>query len=408
MTHFWHPFADMKQVAGGEILLDRGEGVWIYDTDGTRYLDASGSLWYANVGHGRSELAAAAAEQLARLEAYSAYDRLATRPTLELADRISALAPMSDAAVFFTTAGSDAVESAVKLVRRYWSVLGRPEKEVLVAREKAYHGVSGYGTSLSGIPPNRDGFGELAPGVEHIPYDDVDAVAGLFESRAGQIAAFIGEPVIGAGGVYPPPDGYWQEIERLCRQHDVLLVLDEVITGFGRLGEWFGARRYGVEPDLFTFAKGITSGYVPLGGVVVGTRVQEPFWRGDAGMFRHGYTYSGHATSCAVALANLDIIEREGLVERVKELEPVFADRLRAIEGAVEVRSAGLVAGVQVEDVEGVVVRLREQGVLTRVVGGHSLQICPPFVITENEVELLVDCVNEAIGAAAPKRRGAG
>jgi putrescine aminotransferase len=314
---------------------------------------------------------------------------------LELADRISALAPMEDAAVFFTTAGSDAVESAVKLARRYWTAVGRPERHVIVAREKAYHGVSGYGTGLSGIPPNREGFGELAAGIEHVPYGDVDAVAGLF--ARGDIAAFIGEPVIGAGGVYPPPDGYWPAIEQLCREHDVLLVLDEVITGFGRLGEWFGAQRYGVEPDLFTFAKGVTSGYVPLGGVVGGQRVQEPFWRGDAGMFRHGYTYSGHATACAVALANLDIIEREGLVQRVQELEPAFAAKLRSIDGVVEVRSAGLVAGVEVEDVERVLVRLRGLGVLTRAVGGHSLQICPPFVITEDEIALLAERIAAAL-----------
>ena len=396
MTHFWHPFADMKQVAGTELVLDRGEGVWIYDADGKQYLDASGSLWYSNVGHGRRELADAAAAQLSRLEAYSAYDRLATRPVLDLADRISALAPVDAAAVFFTTAGSDAVESAVKLVRRYWTATGRPDKHVLVARDRAYHGVSGYGVSLGGIPANREGFGELAPGIEHVPYDDVDAVAEIF--RRGDVAAFIGEPVIGAGGVYPPPDGYWPAIEQLCREHDVLLVLDEVITGYGRLGEWFGAQRYGIEPDLFTFAKGITSGYVPLGGVVVGKRVQEPFWRGHAGMFRHGYTYSGHATAAAVALANLDIIEREGLVQRVKELEPVFADRLGSIAGAVEVRSAGLVAGVQVEDVERVLPRLRDEfNVLTRVVGGHSLQICPPFVITEDEIGLLADRIAAAI-----------
>jgi len=397
MTHFWHPFADMKQVAGSELVLDRGEGVWIYDVDGKRYLDASGSLWYANVGHGRRELADAAAAQLARLEAYSAYDRFSTPPVLELADRISGLAPLTDAAVFFTTAGSDAVESAVKLARRYWSAVGRPEKQVIVAREKAYHGVSGYGTSLSGIPANREGFGKLAPEVEHVPYGDVDALARLLDERAAEVAAFIGEPVIGAGGVYPPPDDCWPAVERLCREHDVLLALDEVITGFGRLGEWFGAQRYGVEPDLFTFAKGVTSGYVPLGGVVVGQRVQEPFWSGDAGMFRHGYTYSGHAAACAVALANLDILQREGLVQRVKELEPAFAEKLRAIDGVVEVRTTGLVAGVQVEEVEGVVARLRELGVLTRVVGGHSLQICPPFVITEDELDFLAAQIAAAL-----------
>jgi putrescine aminotransferase len=397
MTRFWHPMANMKQVAGNELVFERGEGVWVYDTEGKRYLDAAGSLWYANVGHGRRELAEAAAAQLARLEAYSAYDVFTTQPALELADRLSALAPIDDAVVFFTTAGSDAVESAVKLARRYWTAVGRPEKQVVVGREKAYHGVSGYGLSLGGIPANAEGFGPLAPAIEHVPYDDVDAVARLFEERSADIAAFFGEPVIGAGGVYPPPDGYWLAIQSLCREHDVLLVVDEVITGFGRLGEWFGSQRYGIEPDLFTFAKGVTSGYVPLGGVVVGQRVQEPFWRGDAGMFRHGYTYSGHATACAVALANLDIIEREGLVQRSKELEPAFVEKLRSIEGAVEVRAAGLVAGVQVEEVERVVLRLRELGVLTRIIGGHSLQLCPPLVIGEEELDLLVEQITAAI-----------
>ena len=401
MTHFWHPFADMKKVAGRELVFDRGEGVWIYDTAGNRYLDAAGSLWYANVGHGRRELADVAAAQMAKLEAYSAYDVFSTAPALALADRISDLAPMDGAAVFMTTAGADSVESAVKLARRYWSATGRPEKQVIVARDKAYHGVSGYGTSLGGIAPNREGFGELAPGIEHVPYDDLDAVTRLFEKRAGEIAAFIGEPVIGAGGVYPPPDGYWTTIAELCREHDVLLALDEVITGFGRLGEWFGALRYGIEPDLFTFAKGVTSGYVPLGGVVASQRVQEPFWRGDGGMFRHGYTYSGHATACAVALANLDIIEREGLVQHVKELEPAFAARMRAIEGAVEVRTAGLLAGIQVEDAEGVVARLRGLGVLTRVVGGNSLQISPPFVITEAEIDRIAEVFTAALDAVA-------
>jgi len=395
VTRFWHPMADMKQVDGHELVFDRGEGVWVYDTDGKRYFDAGGSLWYANIGHGRREIADAAAAQLARLEAYSAYDVFATQPALDLAERLSALAPIDDAVVFFTTAGSDAVESAAKLARRYWTAVGRPEKQVIVGRDKAYHGVSGYGLSLGGIPANAEGFGPLVPGIEHVPYADVGAVAELF--ARGDVAAFIGEPVIGAGGVYPPPEGYWPEIQRLCREHDVLLIADEVITGFGRVGEWFGSQRYGIEPDLFTFAKGVTSGYVPLGGVVVGARVQEPFWRGDAGMFRHGYTYSGHATACAVALANLDVIEREGLVQRVRELEPAFAAGLRSVERAVEVRQAGLVAGVQAEDAAAATVRLRQLGVLTRVVGGHSLQICPPLVIDESDVDFLVERLNEAL-----------
>src|SRR5207302_3871449 len=203
--------------------------------------------------------------------------------------------------VFFTTAGSDAVESAVKLARRYWSAVGRPEKQVIVAREKAYHGVSGYGTSLSGIPANREGFGELAPDGEHVPYGDVDALARLLDERAAEVAAFMGEPVIGAGGVYPPPDDYWPAVERLCREHDVLLALDEVITGFGRLGEWFGAQRYGVRPDVMTMAKGLSSGYQPISAISLGPSMAETILNANEELV-HGFTYSGHPVASAVAL----------------------------------------------------------------------------------------------------------
>ena len=271
MTHFWHPFADMRQVAGNELVFERGEGVWIYDSAGNRYLDASGSLWYANVGHGRRELADAAAAQLSKLEAYSAYDRFATRPAVELAERISALAPMPEAAVFFTTAGSDAVESAVKLARRYWTAVGRPGKHVLVAREKAYHGVSGYGTSPVRDPAEPRGLRRLAPGIEQVPLRRHGRGGRAF--RRGDVAAFIGEPVIGAGGVYPPPDGYWPAVAS-CAANMTSCCPRRGDHGLRPSRRMVRGQRYGVEPDLFTFAKGVTSGYVPLGGVVVGQRVR--------------------------------------------------------------------------------------------------------------------------------------
>jgi putrescine aminotransferase len=395
----------MRSVAGRELIFERGHGVWLWDSAGRRYFDAAGSLWYANVGHGRKELADAAAAQLAKLEAYSAYDVFSTGPALELAERVSALAPMRDAVCFFTTGGADAIETVVKLVRRYWAALGKPEKQVIVTRENAYHGVSGYGTAMGGITANREGFGELAPGFLQVPRNDVAAVEAAFNEQA--VAAFIGEPVIGAGGVYPPTEDYWPRIAALCREYDVLLCLDEVITGFGRLGEWFGAHRYGIEPDLITVAKGITSGYVPLGGVVVGSRVQEPFWRGAAGLLRHGYTYSGHATACAVALANLAIIEREQLVEHVKQLEPVFARRLAALTSADlvrDVRTVGLLAGIQLADpshLDLVLARTREEGVVTRGLIGTTLQISPPLVVTEPEIDFLVARLARALDVPA-------
>ncbi len=298
------------RVVHQELVLARGEGTWIWDDQGRRYLDGTAGLWYCNVGYGRRELAEAAAVQLQQLAAYSAYGDLATRPVLDLAERVSLLSPAPDGVVFFTSGGSDAIDSAAKLVRRYWDAVGEPQRQLIVVREGEYHGVNGFGTSLAGIGANSAGYGDLVPGVVRLPRDDALAFERLAAERGGEIAGFFGEPVLGAGGVYPPVAGYWDKVQQVCKACEALLVVDEVITGFGRLGRWFGSERYHIEPDLLVCAKGITSGYIPLGAVVCAARVAEPFWRGDAGMFRHGYTYSGHATSCAVALANIDILER--------------------------------------------------------------------------------------------------
>lgn len=411
MTNFWHGYADMSAVPGNEIVMNRGEGVWIYDTEGRRYLDATASLWYCNVGHGRREIADAVAKQMAELAAYSTFGFTATPPTLELADRLAGMAPIDDAVVFMTTGGSDAIETAAKLIRRYWNAVGKPEKRIIVTRELSYHGMNAWGTELGGLPSNSEGYGgPLVPHVVHVPTHDTEAVAELFERDASRIAAFIGEPVIGSGGVIPPVEGYWPEIERLCRAHDVLLVADEVITGFGRMGRNFGAQHYGFTPDVIAFAKGVTSGYAPLGGILIAPRIREPFWNGEA-MFRHGYTYSGHAASCSAALANLNIIEREGLVARVAELDPILAagvDELSSHAVVDGTRAAGLLASVVLSEdalqedpglLDAVARAALRRGIITiGLRGAHGvLQISPPFVITESEIELMLEGLSEAI-----------
>ena len=410
-TRFWHGFADMHVVAEREIVFRRGEGVWLEDVEGRRYLDATAALWYCNVGLGRREIAEAVAEQLVRLAAYSSFGPYTTEPTLALAERLAALAPIDDAVVFLGSGGSDAVDTAAKLARRYWDVEGRSEKRVIVSREHSYHGMHAFGTGLAGIPANRAGYGgPLVEAVENVPVADTAALAELLERRGSEVAAFIGEPVVGAGGVIPPEPGYWAEVNRLCREHDVLLIADEVITGFGRTGVLFGTQRYGIEPDMVTFAKGVTSGYIPLGGVLVGPRVQAPFWDEPTGaVFRHGYTYSGHAAACAAAMANLDLIERDGLVERVASLEPVLARALGALADAPlvsTVRLVGLMAAVQLDEAafaadpglpDRVVAAAWRHGVLTRVLRGGALQISPAFVITSEEIGLLADGLRRAL-----------
>jgi adenosylmethionine-8-amino-7-oxononanoate aminotransferase len=411
-THFWHGFADMHVIADREIVIERGDGALIWDTSGKEYVDATAALWYCNAGYGRREIADAVADQLTRLAGYSSFGAYTTDATLRIADRLAALSPLADSVVFLGSGGSDAIDTATKLARRYWDVLGRPEKRVIVSREHAYHGMHVMGTALVGMAAMKTGYGApMVPDVAQVPALDTTAVARLFEARGGEIAAFVGEPVIGAGGVIPPTDDYWPEINRLCREHDVLLIADEVITGFGRLGTWFGTQRFGIEPDLITFAKGVTSGYMPLGGVLVGERVRAPFWDEPVAgaVFRHGYTYSGHSGAAAAALANLDIIEREDLVGRVRTLEPVLDRAVRRLAGAPlvgEIRTIGLTAAVGLApDVlerdpsatDKVVAAALRHGVASRVLRGHAVHISPPFVITEDQIIRMVDGIGNAL-----------
>lgn len=419
MSRFWHGFADMHTVASNELVIERAEGIRLVDTEGNEYLDATAALWYCNVGYGREAIADAVAEQLTRLSAYSSFGAYTSEPSIRLSERLAALAPIPNAVVFLGSGGSDAVDTAAKLARRYWDVLGHPERRIIVSREFAYHGMHGWGTSLVGMPAMRTGYGgDFIDEVIHVGAMDGEELARVFEEHGKEIAAFIGEPVIGAGGVIPPADGYWAAVNELCRAHDILLIADEVITGFGRTGELFGTTRYGIEPDMITFAKGVSSGYVPLGGVLVGERVRAPFWDDPVpgAVFRHGYTYSGHAGAAAAAMANLDIIENEGLVARVKSLEPVVDRALRRLEGSTlvsEVRTVGMTGAVAFEPgvladdpglPERVVSAAQRHGIATRVLRGHALQFSPAFTITQEEIDAIVDGFGAAIEEVAGAR----
>jgi putrescine---pyruvate transaminase len=412
VSSFWHPFANMAAIErSGELVLERGEGAHVWDVSGRRYLDATAALWFCNVGYGRREIADAAAAQMARLPAYSTFGDLSNGPAVELAELVASLAPVPNSKVFLTSGGSDSIDTATKMARRYWQLAGRPERTILIRRQHAYHGMHAAGTSLSGIPANAAGHGELIAEVIEVPWDDAGAVgAAIEEAGAEHIAAFFCEPVIGAGGVFPPPDGYLEAVRAACRETGVLFVADEVITGFGRCGDWFASTRWHLHPDIVTCAKGITSGYLPMGAVIAAPWVAEPFWAEGAGMWRHGYTYSGHATVAAVALANIAILERERLCERALGLESELADALAPIERhplVSEVRSGvGVLAAVQIEPEliredttlpARVVASARAHGVLVRALATGALQISPTLVIDSKGIEELVEGVAAAL-----------
>jgi adenosylmethionine-8-amino-7-oxononanoate aminotransferase len=400
----------MPSVKGAETVIVRGEGAYVWDADGNRYLDAPASLWFCNVGHGRTEITDAVTAQMEELASYHHFQQFATRPGLELAERLAAMAPVDDAKVFFTSGGSDAIDTAAKLARRYWNAVGRPEKQTIVSREGAYHGLHGFGTSIAGLEMNREGMGRLVPDTVRVPTNDAGALAAVIRERgADQIAAFFCEPVIGTGGVIHPADGYLNAVEDICREHEVLFIADEVITGFGRVGELFASARFGIRPDMITMAKGLTSGYLPLGGVCISERVWQPFWADDSELvFRHGITYSGHATVCAAAAANLDILEREELPARVRALEGSLAAALEPLEShdlVTEVRAGlGLLAGIQVVDDATAARVCREcisRGVITRMLSRSTVHVSPPFVIDQGDIDLLASTLSAALDAAA-------
>jgi putrescine aminotransferase len=407
-----HPFA--RPGAPRSVYLDivAGHGAEVTDRQGRVYIDALASLWYCNIGHGRAEIAEAVSAQMRRLEVFHTYDRFTNPPADAIADRLAGLAPMPDARVFLTSGGSESVETAVKLARVAQAQAGHPERTVIVSRHPSYHGVTYAALSLTGLPANQEGFGPLLPDVVQVPYDDIDALDALVEGHEGRIAAVIAEPVVGAGGVYPPPEGYLTALRDRCDRWGAYLILDEVICGFGRLGAWWAAEHFGVRPDLVTFAKGVTSGYLPLGGVLVGAAVRAPLESDPDFVLKHGHTYSGHPLPAVAALANLDIIEEEGLLDRAKGIGEHLGRGLSGLvdgELVVEARGTmGIWALGLGPELNAVALRdaLLDFGVIARPVGNAALAFCPPLVITDEQLERCVDGTRKAVTAVTGRRLG--
>ena len=400
---FLHPFA--KPTRPSFIRVVRGEGARLWTDDGQELIDAMASLWYCNVGHGRSEIADAVSAQMRTLEAYSCFEPFTNGPADELTAQIAGLSPIPASRVFLCGSGSESVDTAIKFARLAQRMSGHPERTVVISRERGYHGTNLGGTSAQGIAPNREGWGPLVPEVIQVPSDDIEALSVLMAQRGGEIAAVLTEPVQGAGGVWPPADGYLAEARALCDRHGALLIFDEVITGFGRLGRWFAADYFGVTPDMITFAKAVTSGYQQVGGVIVGPAVRGPLESDASYLLRHGYTYSGHASSCAAGLVNLAILRDEGLLERAEPMGARLADGLRSLaaDRAIDhVRGAGAVWAIGLradQDATAVRDHMLANGVITRAIGTDTCTFCPPLVTTDAEIDRIVDAVAGAVAA---------
>jgi putrescine---pyruvate transaminase len=401
VSRFLHPYT--KPTRTDFVTIVRGDGARVYDAAGKEYVDGMASLWYMNVGYGRAQIVDAVADQMRRLPAYNAFDPFTNEPAERLADRLAGIAPVDDPRIFLTCDGSEAVDSAIKLARIAHVQAGHPERTLIVSRGLAYHGVTYGGLTAQGLPANQAGFGPLVPDFVNLPPDDLEAMATLFAEQGDRIAAVITEPIQGAGGVHPPVEGYHPGLRRLCDQHGAFLIMDEVICGFGRLGHWFGTERFGVRPDLITFAKGVSSGYIPMGGVVVGAAVRTPLEADSSFVLRHGHTYSGHASAAAGALAALDITADEGLLDRAKPVGDRLADGLRSLvaDGLVrEARGDGAVWAVGLDegrDPTAVRDRMLDLGVITRAIGTDTLSFCPPLVISDDEIDRIVDGLASAL-----------
>jgi len=398
-----HPFAKPAAGAGAFTRIVRGDGALVFDDHGRRYVDAMASLWYCNVGHGRTEVAYAVAAQLGELENYHLFERFVNPRAEELAARLVELAPTPGSRVFLTSGGSEAVDTALKLSRIAHAQAGHPERTIVISRRQSYHGVTYGGMALTGLPLNRKDFGIGMADVVQVDKDDLDGVRQLFQDNPGKIAAVFAEPVIGAGGVWPPVPGYLEGLRALCDEYGAHLVLDEVICGFGRLGTMFAGSYFGVQADLTTFAKGVSSGYLPLGGVLVGPAVHEALSADSAFVLRHGYTYSGHAAACAAGLACLDITEREGLAARATAVGERLSTGLKGLQDAgllTDVRGVGALWGVSLpEQLDPVVVRdqMLDDGVIVRPIAPSTLAICPPLVIQDDDVDLIVSTLKAAL-----------
>ena len=430
--HHLHPFTDHKDLYSKRSrIITRADGVYIYDVDGHKILDGMSGLWCVNAGYGRQEIIDAAAEQMKELPYYNNFFQCAHPPSIELASMLGEVCQPQMNRVFFTGSGSESNDTILRMVRTYWDLMGQPERHTIISRHNAYHGSTVAAASLGGMKPMHRQSGLPIPGIVHVdqPYwfgsdrSLSPAEFGLATARAiedkimeigpEKVAAFIGEPIQGAGGVIIPPDTYWPEVQRICDEYGILLVSDEVITGFGRLGEWFGADYFGTRPDFIPFAKGVTSGYLPLGGVYVSDRVADVLID-KAGEFFHGYTYSGHPAACAVAIANLRILKREKLIERVRDdIGPYLQAKWKALEEhplVGEARMVGLMGAFEIVKSKEPMQRFGEKvgagtvfrdaairhGVCLRA-SGDTIICAPPFVLTHAEADELIEKASRAL-----------
>jgi adenosylmethionine-8-amino-7-oxononanoate aminotransferase len=410
MAHVLHPHATVGR-SPEPFIVDSAAGAVLRDVHGREYIDGTCGLWQCAVGHGRAELAEVAANQMRTLEFYASFWHFSNPPAIQLAKRLTEIAPSGLDTVFFTNGGSEGNETAVKLARLAWHAQGQPERTVILSRQGAYHGVGSASLAATGLPAFQHGFGPLTPGFVHLgkPHTKglgVGAVDVLIaelehtiaETGPERIAAFIGEPLLGVGGMVPPPPGYWRRVQQVLRKHGILLIVDEIVTAFGRLGHWFGCERYDIVPDIVVTAKGLSSGYVPMGAVLIGDTVTGML---DGTPFRHGFTYNGHPVGAAVSLANLDLIASEGLLERARTLGATILDELRTLERevpVVEVRGEGMAFGVELDldDATPVAEAAQAAGVLVRA-AGPTIVMSPPLVLTDEQADVLVAAVTKAV-----------
>lgn len=437
-AHYLHPFTDHQQLgARGARIIERAEGVYLWDSDGNRILDGMAGLWCVNIGYGRHELADAASQQMRELPYYNSFFQCANPPAIQLAAAIAELAPAHMNHVFFTGSGSEANDTVLRMVRRYWDIKGKPGKKTIIGRINGYHGSTVAGASLGGMAPMHAQGDLPIPGIAHIPQpywygeggDMSEEEFGLWAARQleqkiqelgeDRVAAFIAEPIQGAGGVIIPPASYWPEVKLILARHEILLVVDEVICGFGRTGEWFGSQYYDLEPDLMPIAKGMTSGYLPMGGVIVGDRVASALIS-EGGEFFHGYTYSGHPVAAAVALENLRILREEGIVDYARnEAAPYLQGRIAELADhplVGEVRGVGMLGALELVRDKATRERYAEKGtagglcrdicvangLVMRAVG-DTMIMSPPLVISRGEIDELVSLIRRCLDLTLEK-----
>ena len=441
IAHHFHPFTDHKafHAAGGPRVITQADGVYIWDGKGNKILDAMSGLWCVNIGYGRKELADVAYRQMLDLPYYNTFFKTTTVPATELATKISSLLPKRFQHIFFTNSGSEANDTIVRFVRHYWKLKGKPYRQHFIARTRGYHGSTMVAVNLGGMSGMQEQGGTLFPGFHHVQQPHwfdfggdktpeefgLDAAADLekkiIEVGPDNVAAFVGEPIQGAGGVLIPPSTYWPEVQRICKKYGILIIADEVICGFGRTGNWWGFQSLGFEPDIVAMAKGLSSGYQPIGAVAISDTLTKDFFE-LGGDFNHGMTYAGHPVAAAVALKNIEIIEDEKLVERVAELAPYFAKGLSSLNDhpiVGETRSMGLIGAIELSKDKATRARFHDSGRVGTICRDHcfannlvmracwdTMVLAPPFTITKKEIDEIVRLARVALDATYADVKG--